>query len=41
VREFFLSNAEYWIREFHFDGLRFDAYGFLLLSLYFVVRRRV
>ena len=41
VREFFLSNAEYWIREFHFDGLRFDAYGFLLLSLYFMVRRRV
>jgi maltooligosyltrehalose trehalohydrolase len=25
VREFFLSNAEYWIREFHFDGFRFDA----------------
>ncbi len=25
VREFFLSNAEGWIREFHLDGLRFDA----------------
>jgi maltooligosyltrehalose trehalohydrolase len=25
VREFFLSNVEYWIREFHFDGLRLDA----------------
>jgi maltooligosyltrehalose trehalohydrolase len=25
VREFFRSNAVYWISEFHFDGLRFDA----------------
>lgn len=25
VREFFLQNAEYWVREFHFDGLRLDA----------------
>ncbi|HWC16428.1 MAG TPA: malto-oligosyltrehalose trehalohydrolase [Terriglobales bacterium] len=25
VREFFAGNVEYWIREFHFDGLRFDA----------------
>lgn len=25
VREFFLANAAYWIREFHFDGLRLDA----------------
>jgi maltooligosyltrehalose trehalohydrolase len=25
VREFFCSNAEYWIREFHLDGLRLDA----------------
>jgi maltooligosyltrehalose trehalohydrolase len=25
VREFFVQNAEYWIRDFHFDGLRFDA----------------
>jgi maltooligosyltrehalose trehalohydrolase len=25
VREFVLQNAEYWIRDFHFDGLRFDA----------------
>jgi maltooligosyltrehalose trehalohydrolase len=24
-REFFVSNARYWISEFHFDGLRFDA----------------
>lgn len=25
VREFFLANAAYWIKEFHFDGLRLDA----------------
>lgn len=25
VRDFFVQNAEYWIRDFHFDGLRFDA----------------
>src|SRR5262249_10367112 len=25
VREFFASNARYWIQEFHLDGLRFDA----------------
>jgi len=25
VREFFLTNARYWIEEFHFDGFRFDA----------------
>jgi len=25
VREFFLANASYWIREFHLDGLRLDA----------------
>ncbi|MEJ1157146.1 malto-oligosyltrehalose trehalohydrolase [Prosthecomicrobium sp. N25] len=25
VRRFFRENAAYWIREFHFDGLRFDA----------------
>jgi maltooligosyltrehalose trehalohydrolase len=25
VREFFVSNAVYWIREFHLDGLRLDA----------------
>ncbi len=25
VRDFFLQNVEYWIRDFHFDGLRFDA----------------
>jgi len=25
VREFFVQNAEYWIRDYHFDGLRFDA----------------
>ncbi|MBI3289309.1 MAG: malto-oligosyltrehalose trehalohydrolase [Elusimicrobia bacterium] len=25
VREYFVSNAAYWISEFHFDGLRFDA----------------
>lgn len=25
VREFFAGNIEYWIREYHLDGLRFDA----------------
>ena len=25
VRDFFIENAEYWLREFHLDGLRFDA----------------
>lgn len=25
VREFFTENALYWLREYHFDGLRFDA----------------
>lgn len=25
VRDFFLSNAAYWLDEFHFDGLRLDA----------------
>ena len=25
VREYFISNAGYWIDEFHFDGLRLDA----------------
>lgn len=25
VREFFIRNALYWLEEYHFDGLRFDA----------------
>ena len=25
VRELYIANAAYWIREYHFDGLRFDA----------------
>lgn len=25
LREMFITNARYWIEEFHFDGLRFDA----------------
>jgi maltooligosyltrehalose trehalohydrolase len=25
VRDFFICNALYWLEEFHFDGLRFDA----------------
>lgn len=25
VREFFVTNAKYWISEYHFDGLRLDA----------------
>jgi malto-oligosyltrehalose trehalohydrolase len=27
VREFARSNAHYWIEQYHFDGLRFDAIG--------------
>lgn len=26
VRDFFINNAIYWINEYHFDGLRFDAF---------------
>jgi maltooligosyltrehalose trehalohydrolase len=29
VRDFFEANAAYWIREFHFDGLRLDATQFI------------
>lgn len=29
VRDFMTENAAYWIREFHFDGLRIDAVGAL------------
>jgi len=25
VREFFITNGQYWVEEFHFDGFRFDA----------------
>jgi maltooligosyltrehalose trehalohydrolase len=25
VRDFFFENAQYWLEEYHFDGLRFDA----------------
>jgi maltooligosyltrehalose trehalohydrolase len=25
VREYFITNARYWVEEFHFDGLRLDA----------------
>ncbi len=25
VRNFLIANARYWLNEFHFDGLRFDA----------------
>ena len=25
VRQFFIHNALYWLEEYHFDGLRFDA----------------
>ncbi|MES2697045.1 MAG: malto-oligosyltrehalose trehalohydrolase [Verrucomicrobiota bacterium] len=25
LRDYFVTNARYWIEEFHFDGLRFDA----------------
>ena len=30
VRNFLVSNALYWLREFHFDGLRVDAVSWLL-----------
>ncbi len=29
VRRFLIENALYWIEEFHFDGLRLDATGFI------------
>ncbi len=25
MRDFFIDNALYWLEEYHFDGLRFDA----------------
>lgn len=31
-REFFIYNVKYWIEEFHFDGLRFDATPWLFSS---------
>lgn len=31
-REFFINNVKYWIEEFHFDGLRFDATPWLFSS---------
>lgn len=31
-RQFFLTNAEYWIKEFHFDGLRLDATPWIFSS---------
>jgi maltooligosyltrehalose trehalohydrolase len=30
VREYCLTNAAYWIEEYHFDGLRFDASSWLI-----------
>ncbi len=30
VREFIVENALYWLREYHFDGLRLDAVHFML-----------
>ncbi|MEX2643514.1 MAG: malto-oligosyltrehalose trehalohydrolase [Acetobacterales bacterium] len=49
VRDFFISNALYWLREFRFDGLRFDAVDWIrdsngtayLKELAGAVRRRI
>ena len=30
IREFIVENALYWLRDFHFDGIRFDAVHFML-----------
>lgn len=30
VRDYFIENAIYWLREYRFDGLRFDAVGAIL-----------
>lgn len=32
VREYFLTNARYWIQEYHFDGLRIDATPYFFCS---------
>ncbi len=49
VREFFLNNALYWLAEYNFDGLRFDATDWIiddtrpdfLTEMAFVIRARL
>lgn len=45
VREFYVRNALYWLEEFHFDGLRFDAvheiYDFSQENILNEIARRV
>ncbi|MGZ7236587.1 1,4-alpha-glucan branching protein GlgB, partial [Streptococcus pyogenes] len=30
TRSFLLSNLRYWLKEFHFDGIRVDALSYLI-----------
>ena len=33
VRTFLQSNANYWLKEYHFDGIRMDAISRIIISL--------
>ena len=39
VIHFLLSNCKYWLKEFHFDGFRFDGVTSMLQSSYTTMRR--